>query len=134
MDLGHSLYGGESPADAARLIIARGRLFGIDVNDNYRRWDDDMVVGSMHLIETFEFFHVLRDSGWSGIWQLDQFPFREDAVEAARQGVRTMVQIHHALDRLDVEALARAQERQDALAARRLVHDALLFGASEAAG
>jgi xylose isomerase len=130
MDIGHSLYGGESPADAARLILARNRLFGIDVNDNYRKWDDDMVVGSMHLIETFEFFHVLRDSGWSGVWQLDQFPFREDAVEAARQGVRTMLQIHHALDRLDTEALSEAQERQDALAARRIVHDAL-FGITE---
>jgi xylose isomerase len=133
MDFGHSLYGGESPADAARLILARDRLFGIDVNDNYRSWDDDMVVGSMHLVETFEFFHVLRDSGWSGIWQLDQFPFREDSVEAARQGVETMQQIHRALDRLDTDALADAQARQDAMAARRLVQDAL-FGHSKDEG
>src|SRR3712207_7792029 len=37
-----------------------GRLFAIDVNDNFRGWDDDMVVGSVHLVETFEFFHTLR--------------------------------------------------------------------------
>lgn len=130
MDFGHSLYGGESPADAARLILARDRLFGIDVNDNYRSWDDDMVVGTMHLIETFEFFHVLRDAGWTGIWQLDQFPFREDSVEAARQGVLTMLQIHRALDRLDMDALSEAQRRQDALTARRIVM-AALFGPEE---
>ena len=33
LDFGHSLYGGESPAEAARLIHSRGLLYGIDVND-----------------------------------------------------------------------------------------------------
>ena len=45
LDFGHSLYGGKSPADAAQLAIDHGRLFGIDVNDNLRGWDDDMVAG-----------------------------------------------------------------------------------------
>ncbi|BCB92051.1 sugar phosphate isomerase/epimerase family protein [Phytohabitans suffuscus] len=125
LDFGHSLYGGESPADAARLAISRGRLFAIDVNDNYRGWDDDMVVGSMHPIETFEFFHALREAGWDGVWQLDQFPFREDSVQAARDGIAVMKRIHRALDRLDRDALAAAQRAQDALTAQRVIQDAL---------
>ena len=44
-----------------------------------------MVVGSVHLVETFEFFHTLRRNNWEGVWQLDQFPFREDSVRG-RQG------------------------------------------------
>ena len=40
-----SLYGGESPAAAAQLLIDHGLLWGMDVNDNLRGWDDDMVVG-----------------------------------------------------------------------------------------
>ena len=80
LDFGHSLYGLETPADAAQLCIDHGRLFAIDVNDNFRGWDDDMVVGSVHLVETFEFFHTLRRNNWEGVWQLDQFPFREDSV------------------------------------------------------
>ena len=87
LDFGHSLYGGESPAEAARLIHSRGLLFAIDVNDNFRGWDDDLVVGSVHLTETLEFFSTLRECGWDGVWQLDQFPFREDSVEAAREGI-----------------------------------------------
>jgi xylose isomerase len=126
LDFGHSLYGGESPADAARLAISRGRLFAIDVNDNYRGWDDDMVVGSVHLTETFEFFYALREAGWDGVWQLDQFPFREDSVEAARAGIRVMKAIHRALGLVDREALAAAQRAQDALAAQRIVQRALL--------
>ena len=43
-----------------------------------------MVVGSVHLVETFEFFYTLRKNNWDGVWQLDQFPFREDSV--SRQG------------------------------------------------
>lgn len=126
MDFGHSLYGGESPAEAARLIHSRGLLYGIDVNDNFRGWDDDLVVGSVHLTETLEFFYALRQCGWDGVWQLDQFPFREDSVEAAREGISTMRIIHRALDILDVEALRAAQDRQDALAAGKIARRALL--------
>ena len=86
LDFGHSLYGLETPADAAQLCIDHGKLFAIDVNDNFRGWDDDMVVGSVHLVETFEFFHTLRRNNWDGVWQLDQFPFREDSVAAAKDG------------------------------------------------
>ncbi|MGC5016195.1 TIM barrel protein [Streptosporangium sp. DT93] len=131
LDFGHSLYGGESPADAARLAISRGRLFAIDVNDNHRGWDDDMIVGSVHLTETFEFFYALRDAGWDGVWQLDQFPFRENSVEAARAGIRVMKNIHRALDLVDREALAAAQKAQDALAAQRIVQRALLSSHTE---
>ena len=132
LDFGHSLYGGESPAEAARLIHSRGLLYGIDVNDNFRGWDDDLVVGSVHLVETFEFFYALRDCGWDGVWQLDQFPFREDSVEAAREGINTMRSIHRALDLLDVAALREAQDRQDALAASKIARRALLSSQAEA--
>jgi xylose isomerase len=126
LDFGHSLYGGESPAEAARLIHSRGLLYGIDVNDNFRGWDDDLVVGSVHLTETLEFFYTLRECGWDGVWQLDQFPFREDSVEAAREGISIMRTIHRALDLLDVAALREAQDRQDALAAGKIARRALL--------
>jgi xylose isomerase len=133
LDFGHSLYGGESPAEAARLIHSRGLLYGIDVNDNFRGWDDDLVVGSVHLTETLEFFYTLRECGWDGVWQLDQFPFREDSVEAAREGISTMRSIHRALDLLDADALRAARRRQDALAANKIVRRALL-GSQAAAG
>jgi sugar phosphate isomerase/epimerase len=126
LDFGHSLYGGESPADAAQLIIDHGRLYGMDVNDNLRGWDDDLVVGSVHLIEILEFFHVLRQNNWDGVWQLDQFPFREDPVDAVKTSLRTLKALHRALDRLDVPALLEAQDRQDAMASQRIVQDALL--------
>ncbi|MDY4347717.1 sugar phosphate isomerase/epimerase family protein [Pectobacterium brasiliense] len=126
LDFGHALYGGESPADSAQLIIDRGRLFGMDVNDNLRGWDDDLVVGTVHMTEIFEFFYVLKINNWQGVWQLDQFPFRENHVEAAQLSIRFLKHIYRALDKLDIPALQAAQEAQNPLQAQRIVQDALL--------
>jgi xylose isomerase len=134
LDFGHSLYGGESPAEAAKLALTRDKLFAIDVNDNFRGWDDDMVVGSVHLLETFEFFHALHTAGWEGVWQLDQFPFRENSVQAAKDGIETMRGFHRALQRLDHEALRAAQGAQDALLAQRIVKRALYSSMAEFTG
>jgi xylose isomerase len=132
IDFGHAMYGGESPAAAAELCLARKKLIDIDLNDNFRGWDDDMTVGSVHLIETLEFVHTLRRAGWDKAWKLDQFPFREDPVEAARASIRMLKALHRILDGLDGDEFAAARERQDALAAQRLVHDVLLGGLVEA--
>ena len=126
LDFGHALYGLETPADAAQLCIDAGKLFAIDVNDNFRGWDDDMVVGSVHLVETFEFFYTLRRNGWEGVWQLDQFPFREDSRAGRQAG-------HH-LPQGDPPRARRARRgcpacrpgRHDALAAQKLVQKVLL--------
>jgi Xylose isomerase-like TIM barrel len=98
LDFGHSLYGGESPADAAQLAIDYGRLFGMDVNDNLRGWDDDLVAGTVHPIELFEFFYTLRKNAWEGVWQLDQFPFREDSVSAARAAIEFLKAVDRGLN------------------------------------
>lgn len=126
LDFGHALFGGEAPAESAQMLIDHGLLWGMDVNDNYRGWDDDMMVGSIHMVEIFEYFHVLKKNGWEGVWNLDQFPFREDAVENARLSIRFLKAVYRALDLLDEDALAEAQAKQDALTAQRLVQDALL--------
>ena len=126
LDFGHSLYAGESPAAAAELCLARGRLIDIDLNDNYRSWDDDMTVGSVHFAETLEFLHTLRRAGWDKPWKLDQFPFREDPAAAATASIRMIRGLLGLLDRIDTDALEGARTRQDALAAQRLIHDLLL--------
>lgn len=131
LDFGHSLYGGESPAEAAQMAMDRGKLFAIDVNDNFRGWDDDMVVGSVHLVETLEFFYTLQSNGWEGVWQLDQFPFREDTADAARAGIEVMKTMWRACALIDDDALRAAQEAQDALAAQRIIRRALLAAGQE---
>ena len=125
-DLGHSIFAKECPADALQLVHRAGKLYGVEMNDNWREWDDDLTVGSVHLIETLEFIVALKAINWTGLWALDQFPFREDPVEAARASIRTLKKLNRAVDRIDLNALKAAQNNQDALAAQRLVHDLLL--------
>ena len=125
LDFGHALFGGESPADSAQLAIDYGRLFGMDVNDNLRQWDDDMVAGTVHPIELFEFFYTLRKNNWEGVWQLDQFPFREDSVEAANHAIDFLKAADRGLEKLDFAAVQAAQDRHDAIGALALAQKAL---------
>jgi xylose isomerase len=121
LDMGHSLFAKETPADVLHLIHRRGRLVSVEVNDNLREWDDDMVVGSVHPVDTLEFLWALRQIGWDRPVLLDQFPFREDPVAAATLSIRAIEGMERILDRIDAAALADAQERQDAIAAQALV-------------
>ena len=125
LDFGHAIYGGESAADSAQLAIDHGRLFGMDVNDNYRSWDDDLLAGSLHPMELFEFFYVLRKNNWQGVWQLDQFPFREDSVEMANMAIDFLKSVDKALDDLDYDALSKAQANHDAMGALKISQKAL---------
>ena len=125
LDFGHSLYGGESPADAAQLAIDYGRLFGMDVNDNFRSWDDDLMAGSVHPIELFEFFYTLKKNNWEGVWQLDQFPFREDPVAVANGAIDFLKVVERALDKLDFDAMKAAQAKHDSVTALKLAQQAL---------
>ena len=107
------------------MAIDYGRLFGMDVNDNYRSWDDDLVAGSLHPIELFEFFYTLRKNNWEGVWQLDQFPFREDSVATANHAIDFLKAADRGLGILDIEALKEAQSRHDAIGALKIAQKAL---------
>lgn len=125
-DLGHSFFAKETPAEALQMISRRGKLVSVELNDNWREWDDDMAVGSVHLIETLEFLLALRQIHWQGPLLLDQFPFREDPTRAARASIQTIRGLDRLLDRLDLSALRAAQDHQDALEAQRIVLDLFL--------
>jgi xylose isomerase len=126
MDLGHSIMARETPAEELQLLARRGRLASVEVNDNWGEWDDDLTVGSVHLLHTIDFLLALRKIAWQAPILLDQFPFREDPVAAARTSIEVLQQLDSRLDELDVDEFRRCQARQDALAAQRLVHRLLL--------
>ena len=110
------------------MIHRRGRLVSAELNDNWRDWDDDLPVASVHLFETMEYILALRDIGWSDPVLLDQFPFREDPVAALSRSIQTIQMLDEACARIDRADLAEAQSLQDALAVQRLYWNALLDG------
>ena len=112
IDLGHSLAAGENPGEAAVLLHRAGKLFQVHINDNYRDWDHDLIVGSVTFWETLEFFYWLGRCGWDGWYILDIFPFRMDGSVALQEGVnrtRFFVELAGRIDSADFRsALARA--------------------------
>ena len=126
MDFGHSLMAGEAPTESLHLIHRHGRLVSAELNDNWREWDDDLPVASVHLFETMEYLIALRDIGWTDPVLLDQFPFREDPVAALTRSLETITMLDEACSRIDRAALAAAQSRQDALGAQAILWNALL--------
>jgi xylose isomerase len=108
------------------MINRYGKLTSAELNDNWRDWDDDLPVASVHLFETMEYILALRDIGWSDPLLLDQFPFREDPVAAVARSIETITMLDEACARVDREELHDAQSRQDALAVQRIYWNALL--------
>ncbi len=125
IDFGHSLFAKENPAEALHLLHSHGRLVDIELDDNYREWDDDLTAGALHLVETLEFLHGVRQIEWTEPIKLDLFPYRENRVSAIRESIATLEALDAALARLDVEALAEAQATHDAMAVQGIVRRAI---------
>lgn len=102
IDFGHALNSYETPAETVALLKKYGnKLFHVHMNDNYRHWDDDMIVGSVHTIETLEFFYWLKRTNYDGWLSIDQYPYREDGLEAVREGVNVMEALNNLANSLN---------------------------------
>lgn len=121
LDVCHGLMTGEAPAAAASLALARGRLFGVHLNDGYGRSDDGLMVGSVHPWQTLELLAELGDGGYAGSLYFDTFPVREDPAAECAANIAT---VHHYLDMLDTldrSALRKARANHDAVTIRLLL-------------
>lgn len=88
VDVGHSLMASENMAESAVLLLQHKKLFHLHFNDNYRSWDDDMIVGSVHLVEYLELFYWLNVLDYQGWYSIDQYPYRENAQGAINESIR----------------------------------------------
>ncbi|OPY85896.1 MAG: Xylose isomerase [Smithella sp. PtaU1.Bin162] len=88
LDIGHAFLGGENIAESVVLAKQAGdKLFHMHFNDNYKSWDDDMIVGSIHSIEYIELLYWLDECGYDRWFSMDQYPYREDAAGAISESV-----------------------------------------------
>lgn len=125
IDLGHSLVAGENPAEAAALLAGEGKLFQVHLNDNYRDWDHDLIVGSVHFIETLEFLYYIENSGYDGWYLMDVFPYREDGGAAIQQCVRNTERLLDMARAVPGNELAKALSAADSAASIEALWSAL---------
>ncbi len=88
IDTGHALMAYENVAESIALLMRHNRLYHMHFNDNYRYWDDDMIVGSIHLVEYVEMLYWLHRTGYDGWYSMDQYPYREDGRDAINESIR----------------------------------------------
>lgn len=87
LDFCHQLMAGETPAFVASLMLDQGKLYGIHLNDGNGRFDDGLMIGSVHPFETAELLYYLARYDYDGVIYFDTFPIREPAVEEAQANV-----------------------------------------------
>ena len=127
IDVGHTLMAYEDAAESAALLQYFGRkLFYMHFNDNWRLWDDDMTVGSVHTVELLELIYWLDRVEYNGWYALDIFPYREDGIRAATESIRWIKGLHGLLDKIGRDRIGQVVASGDAMAASALIREALL--------
>lgn len=128
IDVGHGLMASENVAESAVILQEAGeRLFHMHFNDNYRNWDDDMIVGSLHVVEYFELLFWLGETGYSGWYSMDLYPYREDASAAVRESVAFLQSVEHLVNDGRREEMRELIRKGDATVSTRWMRE-LLFG------
>lgn len=127
IDTGHAFMAYENVGDAIALITHhRGKLMHMHFNDNHGGWDDDMIAGSVRLVEYLEILYWLRRVGYQGWLSMDQYPYREDGAGAVGASVLFLRKLEGLLERIgiaEVEALIR---RRDPVATSTFIRERLI--------
>jgi len=127
IDVGHTLMAYENIAESAALLHYFGRkLYYMHFNDNWRLWDDDMTVGSVHTVEMLELLYWLDRLDYDGWYALDIFPYREDGVRAASESIRWIKGLHGLLDKMGRDRIGQVVASGDAMEASALIREAML--------
>mmetsp|Transcript_17380 Transcript_17380/g.47446 ORF Transcript_17380/g.47446 Transcript_17380/m.47446 type:complete len:725 (+) Transcript_17380:126-2300(+) len=125
LDVGHMLMSGENPGQS--IAMAGSKLFGIQLNDGFTRLaaEDGLMFGSVHPGMALEIMYQLRRIGFKGHFYFDTFPQRSDPVKEAEYNIERAKAFWNASGRLSVDKLSEIWKEHDAIAALRLVDDAL---------
>jgi len=126
LDVGHSLEGYESMAESAALSKYFGdRLVYLHLNDNWRLWDDDMMVGSIHTIELLELLFWLEKIAFEGWYSLDIFPYRDDGVAVATESIKWIKDLRRVMFHIGMDKIEKVIAEGDQAKASRMIREGM---------
>ncbi len=127
IDTGHAFVAYENVGETIVMLSMFGdRLFHMHFNDNHSSWDDDMIVGSIRLVEYLEMLYWLRATGYKGWYSMDQYPYREDAYGAIHGSILFLRKIDAILDRVGMEAVRSLLAKRDPVATSEFIRNNLI--------
>ena len=106
VDVGHTLQAGGNMARDLDMALKDDKLFNIHINDNYSAWDDDMIVGSVHMIEFIEMMYILQKNKYDGWVSVDIFPFRENQFEAVSESILYLQSFAKVVDKIGLSMIS----------------------------
>ncbi len=128
VDVGHSLNAYENMAESVAICkLAGDKLFHLHLNDNYGYWDDDMMVGCVHIPEYLELLYWLKKIKYEGWYSLDIFPYRENGIKAAEESIKMLKAMITAINNVEDNDIEMIVNRGDATQALSLIRK-ITFG------
>ncbi|MHB9035566.1 MAG: sugar phosphate isomerase/epimerase family protein, partial [Armatimonadota bacterium] len=96
--------------------------------DNYRTWDDDMMVASVNIPETLELVYWLKKLNYGGWLTLDIFPYREEKVPVVKNCFAWLTALSNAVERTGLDKIGSVVNKADANESVALVREMLIGG------
>ena len=121
IDVCHMLMKKESPAMAAALLLEKGKLFTVHLNDAEGSTDDGLMIGSVHPFKILELFYYLKKYDYKGIIYFDTFPKREKDAEETKMNIAICQKLEALIDRLGLDEIGKVIGQNDAVAAMNLM-------------
>lgn len=127
LDVGHSLYAYENMAESVALCKVFGdKLFHLHFNDNYRLWDDDMMVGSVHIPEYLELLYWLNKVSYKGWYSIDIYPYREPGIGALSESIKWLKALINIVENTDASEIESVLNSSDSIKSSALVRKMLI--------
>ncbi|MGB3716545.1 MAG: TIM barrel protein [Candidatus Promineifilaceae bacterium] len=125
IDMGHAFIMKENLAESIALCCRYGKLFHTHWNDNWKLFDDDLIVGTVNLWETLEALFWLEEWGYDGWFGFDLFPYREEPDKAIEESIRNIRFGYEMIERVDRDELRGCFQSSDAIRVTQLMRQML---------
>ena len=126
LDTGHALMASEVLGESIWLLHQARRLYHLHFNDNYRNWDDDMIVGSIHFMPFLEAMYWLKRIGYSNWISLDLFPYREDPDLAVIESIAYLRRLNEIVDEIGLRTITELLHQNDGARTLRVINQHVL--------
>jgi xylose isomerase len=123
IDFGHSVYGGNNPAEELVLLAESGQPYYVHINDNDGKWDWDYFCGSKHFLEYVEFLYYLKKYKYDDYLTSDTSPVRLNIIETFAVNARITNKLWKLLDEAEEAGLSRLIGSRDYLEVWQLIEE-----------